>query len=733
MGVSMLCWRQLQPRPSTFLIKKDLGTFRPFGELLFGRESPGVRDHMATANLNVFIHRLARGMKAETLGGQSDRQLVERFLADREEAAFEALLRRHGSMVYRVCWRVLQQDPDVEDAFQATFLLLAQKLHTVRSKASLGSWLHGVAHRVALKAKARAATRGRHERLATASRSAPADEVPWRELRTILDAELSQLPEKWRMPLILCYLESRTQDEAAKQLGWSKNTLRRRLDEAREALGRRLGRSGVGPAALSAVLLADCASPALPSSLIASTVEAAARVAGGQAAATVASAGTAALVEGVGRTMLLPRVNIALSLLMAGGFLATATGFSISRPLAEPPEACETSGLSMRSGVSRDEGNHNRMADALAGSWRMKLPAGFQYQVLLRLLGDSRIALENAVRFSGIYEFRNGRLVLVEAANRAEKIYEWEVRGADEFTLVAQPPVAKTGANYLGATLKRLPEGEEPIPRQRNRPADARPKPDLAGRPFRDEQRTQVVQPAVKPPVSEGEPSPVEANAARALERIKAEYRLKKEPAYQGTVQYCLLLLGRHAQTRLWLASDGKTLFVDKNGDGDLTQPGEAIPFKPDENGGFAFLMADRFPGHGGDGPHTRLHIAVRQHDWQKNKGGYWALRATIDGQYPMYAFSHKFAQKHEQAPVIHLGGPLHLGLYNLEGGRLVRGRQAELNAFVGCSYPGVENGFVDVDTWERRDVHPIAEIRLPARAPEAEPITLRVPLTQRC
>jgi RNA polymerase sigma factor (sigma-70 family) len=690
---------------------------------------------MATANLNVFIRRLARGMKAEALGDQSDRQLVERFLAARDEAAFEALLRRHASMVYRVCWRVLQQEQDVEDAFQATFLLLAQKVPTVRKQASLGSWLHGVAHRVALKAKARAATRGRHERRAAASRAVPADEVTWRELRGILDAELARLPDRYRLPLILCYLESRTQDEAAEQLGWSKNTLRRRLEEARQALGRRLARAGVGPAALAAVLLSDCASPAAPPpSLIASAVEAGARVATGQAAAAVAPAGVAALVEGVGRTTMLPRANIALALVLAGGFVAAATAFPVSRPLAESPEARETSGVPMRPRGPRAEVKTSRAADALAGSWRMELPAGFQYQVLMRPLGANRVSVHNAVLFSGTYEFRQGRLILVEPANHAKKGFEWEVRGAGELALVAQPPVGKIGSNYLGATLRRLPDEGQPVARQRDGPADGRREPPVAGgRLRRDDRPAQVVREAVKPPAPEGETSPDEADAARALERIKAEYRLKKEPAYQGPVQYCLLLLGRNAQTRVWLASDGKTMYVDRNGDGDLTQPDEAVPFQPDEDGGFASLTADRFPGGAGGGPHTRLHIAVRQHDWQNNKGGYWCVRAWVEGRYPMYAFAHKFARKPDEAPVLHLGGPLRLGLTELERGRLVRGGRAELTASVSCHYPGAERAFLDPDEWGRTEVHPVAEVRLPARTPGAAPIALRVPLTQHC
>src|SRR5579859_5612499 len=173
---------------------------------------------MATVNVSSFLRRLTRGMAAETLTEQSDRQLVDFFLDRRDESAFETLLRRHGPMVYGVCWRVLQQAQDAEDAFQATFLLLAQKLQTVRRRDSLASWLHGVAHRVSLKTRAQMAARRRREQAAPVPQSVPPDEVPWKELRTVLDAELARLPDKWRLPLILCYLARKTQDEAAGQL-----------------------------------------------------------------------------------------------------------------------------------------------------------------------------------------------------------------------------------------------------------------------------------------------------------------------------------------------------------------------------------------------------------------------------------------------------------------------------------------------------------------------------------
>src|SRR5579885_476710 len=145
-----------------------------------------------------------------------DAQLLERFRARGEEAAFAHLVRRHGAMVLGVCRRVLREEQDAEDAFQATFLVLARRAAAIRKGGSVGSWLHGVARRVAARARAEAARRAAHERRRPAPpRANGADEIVWRELRTVLDEELARLPEKYRAPVVLCYLEGRTQDEAA--------------------------------------------------------------------------------------------------------------------------------------------------------------------------------------------------------------------------------------------------------------------------------------------------------------------------------------------------------------------------------------------------------------------------------------------------------------------------------------------------------------------------------------
>jgi RNA polymerase sigma factor (sigma-70 family) len=270
-----------------------------------------------------FLRQLTRGMAAEMSGEQSDRQLVERLLVAQDNAVFETLVRRHGPMVYRVCWRVLQHAEDTEDAFQATFLLLARKLRTVRKRNSLASWLHGVAHRVALDARAQAFRRRRREQRAVNGHAGPPDEIPWSEFRTALDAELEGLAERWRLPLILCYLEGRSQEEAAKQLGWSKRTLLRRLDEARTALGRRLTRRGVvWPAAASAVLISDCvALAALPLGLVGTTVEAAGCIAAGHALDGIVSTNVTDLLTKGMQAMVTSNTKSAVAALLVAGVL----------------------------------------------------------------------------------------------------------------------------------------------------------------------------------------------------------------------------------------------------------------------------------------------------------------------------------------------------------------------------------------------------------------------------
>jgi RNA polymerase sigma factor (sigma-70 family) len=244
-----------------------------------------------------------------------DGQLLESFLSRRDEAAFEALVHRHGPMVLGVCRRVLGNAHDAEDAFQATFLVLVRRAASLRTRSLVGNWLYGVAYRTAMKAKVMAARRQARERQA-AQRTEP--EVPadglWQELLPHLDRELDRLPEKYRAAVVLCDLEGKGRKEAAGLLGIPEGTLSSRLATARKMLAGKLARHGpaVSGVVLGALLSENAASAAVPCTLAASTVKAALlTAAGGLSAAGSVSAPVLALSEGVVKTMLLAKLRIA--------------------------------------------------------------------------------------------------------------------------------------------------------------------------------------------------------------------------------------------------------------------------------------------------------------------------------------------------------------------------------------------------------------------------------------
>jgi RNA polymerase sigma factor (sigma-70 family) len=289
------------------------------------------------------LRRLCRQVAADTTEALSDREQLDRFLARRDEAAFAALVRRHGPMVLGVCRRLLRHDQDAEDAFQAVFLILARRADAIRKRESLASWLHGVARRVAGKARAQAIQQPapvRPELEPEMSQREPPDEVSWRELCAVLDDELARLPASCRAALVLCYLQGRTQDEAALQLGWSKSTLRRRLEQGRLLLGARLTRRGVSlPAALGAALLIDRAAAAtVPCGLLGPTVRAALGWTADRAAVTAEiPARAAALADGVLRTLAVSRVKLTTAVLLMAGVLAAAAGLLAGQTPAPPP------------------------------------------------------------------------------------------------------------------------------------------------------------------------------------------------------------------------------------------------------------------------------------------------------------------------------------------------------------------------------------------------------------
>jgi RNA polymerase sigma factor (sigma-70 family) len=378
---------------------------------------------MASSQTSEVIQHLRRMVLLRDGAGLTDGQLLEDYLSRRDEEALAALVRRHGPMVWGVCRRVLPNYHDAEDAFQATFLVLVRKAARIASRELLANWLYGVAHQTALNARAMVARRkGRERQVAEMPEPAVAERELWRDLQPLLDDELSRLPDKYRVVIVLCDLEGKTRKEAARQLGRPEGTVAGQLARARVMLAKRLAQRGVALSggALAVVLAQNVASAGVPTSVVSSTIKAASLFAAGQAAATaVVSAKVAALTEGVLKTMLLTKLKIASAVLLAVAVLGGGAGALLRQTQAAEP---------------------------------MKAPA--------------RV--------------------------------------------------------------------EQPEP---------------------------------------------------ALDLTKIERTIRKEPAYRGKPRYALLVLGPKAQTRIWLVIDDKTLYVDRNGNGDLTEQGEQfLPTKVDEN-----------------------------------------------------------------------------------------------------------------------------------------------------
>src|SRR6516162_1820746 len=227
------------------------------------------RAGMATAQMDTVIRHLRRAVLQQDGTACTDAQLLASFIDQKDEAAFEVLVRRHGPMVFGVCRRVIDNHHDAEDAFQATFLVLARKASSVRPRERVANWLHGVALRTAMKAKALTTKRRSREKQVT---EMPEPEAPqqghWRDLQPLLDQELNGLPENYRLPILLCGLEGKAIKEAAQQLGWPQGTLAGRLARARKLLAKRLANRGVtlSAGALAAVLSINAASAAVPTS-----------------------------------------------------------------------------------------------------------------------------------------------------------------------------------------------------------------------------------------------------------------------------------------------------------------------------------------------------------------------------------------------------------------------------------------------------------------------------------
>jgi RNA polymerase sigma factor (sigma-70 family) len=301
---------------------------------------------MASGQLEGVLLHLRKVTRRGRVAEIGDAELLERFITRRDEAAFEQLVQRHGPMVLGVCRRVLGNDADAEDAFQATFLVLVRKATAIRPRAQVAQWLHGVAHKTSLKARAMTSKRRIKEHKAGTIRSKNSTTAgAHNPLLDILDEELNALPEKYRVPVVLCELEGLSYREAAARLGCPLGTVSGRLTRARKLLARKLAHRcpSVTPAA-TAILLAGAAHISVPRSLQACTIRAGTLLAAGNVLTeSVVSSRVVLLAQGVLKMLLLSKLKtvlcglLLLMVLVAAGTRVASWGAARAAVLEPAP------------------------------------------------------------------------------------------------------------------------------------------------------------------------------------------------------------------------------------------------------------------------------------------------------------------------------------------------------------------------------------------------------------
>jgi RNA polymerase sigma factor (sigma-70 family) len=290
---------------------------------------------MPSAQLGSVVRYLGGLWVNHAVAGVVDAELLRRYVLQKDQTAFEALLRRHGPMVLSVCRRLLGNEHDTEDAFQATFLVLIRKASGIREPGKLGNWLYGVAYHTAMQARAAKAMRRAKEAKVKANEQNR--KSSWLELLPCLDQELQRLPDKYRSAVVLCDLEGRTRKEAAREMGCAEGTVASRLARARSLLARRLARYGeaVSGGALAAMLSENSTAVGMPQAWISPLLSGACNR-GRDAAASAASLAprVVRLAEGVIRTMVLKNLIKATALLLITAVLVTGAGLMVAPSLA---------------------------------------------------------------------------------------------------------------------------------------------------------------------------------------------------------------------------------------------------------------------------------------------------------------------------------------------------------------------------------------------------------------
>jgi len=327
---------------------------------------------MAKGEMSAVLRDVHTLFNLGTLAQPSDRQLLEQFAGragKTAEAPFGALVARHGPMVLGVCRRALNDPNDVNDAFQATFLILVRKAETVRVEGSLGRWLYGVSRRVSMRAKAAAAGRSAREVGGVESVTAPAPDPTRHELGVVLDEEIDRLPERFRAVVVLCDMGGLSYEDVAQQLGCAVGTVKSRLSRAREKLRLRLARRGLAPsaAAVSVGLYLQAASAAVPVSLSAAMVCSA-------VSTGVVPAAVKKLAREVMRAMVLTKLKMAAGTIVA--VIALITGASLLAPGADP------------GAPGQRESDRPETGDRIARAAENPAPAEVTTSVILRPFAD---------------------------------------------------------------------------------------------------------------------------------------------------------------------------------------------------------------------------------------------------------------------------------------------------------------------------------------------------------
>jgi RNA polymerase sigma factor (sigma-70 family) len=288
--------------------------------------------------LEPLIGRLRQALRP-LAGGLGDAQLLERWLAQRDEAAFEVLVWRYGPMVLGVCRRLLRHPQDVEDAFQATFLTFVRKAGSIRKREGVSSWLYKVAYRIAIRA-GQAARRRQQRQQPLIDVPATVQDLSWSDLQPVLDEEVNRLPLRYRTTFLLCYFQGRTNAEAARELGCPEGTIASRLAGARKLLRQRLLRRGIsaGAAGLALTSVPETVAAELPVALAHSTVRAGLGFAMGNPLAGLVSSRTVSLTEGVLRTMFLQEMKMVALVVLVVGLLGGG-GLTYGLMAHDPPPA----------------------------------------------------------------------------------------------------------------------------------------------------------------------------------------------------------------------------------------------------------------------------------------------------------------------------------------------------------------------------------------------------------